>query len=544
MTPPITGLGLLVQDVSVGAADCPRVGLLILCLDMRSRFAQYERSRLPLQRKALSLRSTLPIHSTLFLCGGKPGDCCRSMVLGSTGSGRLSGCCGVGGDHCEDKFRDCASVTKRKAAALRREQQRTGGGSSTLPPLTPDEGRVLAILGPEVLDGVPGGIDVCGMHTSQTLTPYPFPLEPSTSGPLQSDPQGPSTSGTATTSTVRSLTPPQGPSILGTPQHGHPAEGILPPRIPSVWELLYLSCCLSTAALTYLKSEGQKISILRGIRQELAALREQNEQHHEETMAYRTEKLAIQQASRPSVNVSSPLPSSESQFGNRLNKYIRHYEGLSYDTDSLHSKHQRAKRALSHEDKYVHLDFHAHGRGSQVSHGERERVKAVNVRTTVLWCSRSLLKQDAGGQETRQFSSVSPVNIVWLPALRIPLSFQVDEEEALPTEPASWINQEDDSLPLSPDGKGASREQSERLGFGWKVMNWALRAGVCGFAVTQLIKSLPSVNDRIFYKVTLPACYDLLSPSTGLQTPQGCYSTASQFLHQYWTTPDKEPSPQ
>ncbi|KAL7833453.1 hypothetical protein AOLI_G00284130 [Acnodon oligacanthus] len=50
------------------------------------------------------------------------------------------------------------------------------------------------------------------------------------------------------------------------------------------------------------------------------------------------------------------------QFGNRLNNYIRHYEGLSYDTDSLHSKHQRAKRALSHEDKFVHLDFQAHGR--------------------------------------------------------------------------------------------------------------------------------------------------------------------------------------
>uniref|UniRef100_A0A8B9HR05 Disintegrin and metalloproteinase domain-containing protein 10 n=1 Tax=Astyanax mexicanus TaxID=7994 RepID=A0A8B9HR05_ASTMX len=47
-------------------------------------------------------------------------------------------------------------------------------------------------------------------------------------------------------------------------------------------------------------------------------------------------------------------------FENRLNKYIRHYEGLSYDTDLLHSHHQRAKRALSHEDKYVHLDFHAH----------------------------------------------------------------------------------------------------------------------------------------------------------------------------------------
>uniref|UniRef100_A0A7N6AV78 Disintegrin and metalloproteinase domain-containing protein 10 n=1 Tax=Anabas testudineus TaxID=64144 RepID=A0A7N6AV78_ANATE len=49
-------------------------------------------------------------------------------------------------------------------------------------------------------------------------------------------------------------------------------------------------------------------------------------------------------------------------FGNPLNKYIRHYEGLSYDTESLHKSHQRAKRALSPQDRTVHLDFHAHGR--------------------------------------------------------------------------------------------------------------------------------------------------------------------------------------
>uniref|UniRef100_A0AAQ5X365 Disintegrin and metalloproteinase domain-containing protein 10 n=1 Tax=Amphiprion ocellaris TaxID=80972 RepID=A0AAQ5X365_AMPOC len=53
---------------------------------------------------------------------------------------------------------------------------------------------------------------------------------------------------------------------------------------------------------------------------------------------------------------------NNSQFGNRLNKYIRHYEGLSYDTEALHNSHQRAKRALSPQDRTVQLDFHAHGR--------------------------------------------------------------------------------------------------------------------------------------------------------------------------------------
>ncbi|XP_043934831.1 disintegrin and metalloproteinase domain-containing protein 10 [Protopterus annectens] len=50
------------------------------------------------------------------------------------------------------------------------------------------------------------------------------------------------------------------------------------------------------------------------------------------------------------------------QYGNRLNQFIRHYEGLSYDTDTLHKKHQRAKRAVSHHEQFVHLNFHAHGR--------------------------------------------------------------------------------------------------------------------------------------------------------------------------------------
>ncbi|XP_061891855.1 disintegrin and metalloproteinase domain-containing protein 10-like [Entelurus aequoreus] len=56
------------------------------------------------------------------------------------------------------------------------------------------------------------------------------------------------------------------------------------------------------------------------------------------------------------------LNSTQGQYRNPLNKYIRHYEGLSYDTEVVHSKHQRAKRALSYEDQFLHLDFHAHGR--------------------------------------------------------------------------------------------------------------------------------------------------------------------------------------
>ncbi|XP_061737935.1 disintegrin and metalloproteinase domain-containing protein 10 isoform X1 [Nerophis ophidion] len=49
-------------------------------------------------------------------------------------------------------------------------------------------------------------------------------------------------------------------------------------------------------------------------------------------------------------------------FREPLNKFIRHYEGLSYDTKALQNSHQRAKRALSPHDGTVHLDFHSHGR--------------------------------------------------------------------------------------------------------------------------------------------------------------------------------------
>ncbi|KAG7274273.1 hypothetical protein CRUP_037200 [Coryphaenoides rupestris] len=56
------------------------------------------------------------------------------------------------------------------------------------------------------------------------------------------------------------------------------------------------------------------------------------------------------------------LGNVKGQFAKSLNKYIRHYEGLSYDTAALHSSHQRAKRAVSHEDRTLQLDFHAHGR--------------------------------------------------------------------------------------------------------------------------------------------------------------------------------------
>lgn len=48
--------------------------------------------------------------------------------------------------------------------------------------------------------------------------------------------------------------------------------------------------------------------------------------------------------------------------GNRLNRYISHYERLSYDKEELLQKHSRAKRSVTNADSAVHLRFSAHSR--------------------------------------------------------------------------------------------------------------------------------------------------------------------------------------
>ncbi|KAL1276498.1 hypothetical protein QQF64_001760 [Cirrhinus molitorella] len=58
-------------------------------------------------------------------------------------------------EEVRNKWRDFASVTRRRAAARKREAKKTGGGINSVPPLTAEEEKVLAILGPEALEGIP-----------------------------------------------------------------------------------------------------------------------------------------------------------------------------------------------------------------------------------------------------------------------------------------------------------------------------------------------------------------------------------------------------
>lgn len=47
---------------------------------------------------------------------------------------------------------------------------------------------------------------------------------------------------------------------------------------------------------------------------------------------------------------------------NRLNRYISHYETLSYDREAVLQSHHRAKRSLSDPNSAVNLQFKAHSR--------------------------------------------------------------------------------------------------------------------------------------------------------------------------------------
>lgn len=71
---------------------------------------------------------------------------------------------------------------------------------------------------------------------------------------------------------------------------------------------------------------------------------------------------ALRAASFILVCVAVLTPAVHGWYGNPLGSFIRHYEGLSYDRDGLHQRHQRVRRATSHPDTELHLDFVAHGR--------------------------------------------------------------------------------------------------------------------------------------------------------------------------------------
>ncbi|KAL2079803.1 hypothetical protein ACEWY4_025547 [Coilia grayii] len=247
------------------------------------------------------------------------------------------------------KWRDFSSATKKKAAALRREREQTGGGSTSLAPLTPEEERVLAVLGPEAVEGIPGGIDTRtpGPPPSTSRTPGPAPPTPGTRTPGPAPPTpgtrtpgpSPSTSSTRTPDhqsfPSATSTPGPGPTnICSRGLHSPPASAQSSQSGSSSSHGLVRQCqrrrrtghCQCSAKL--LRSEREKINVQRAIREDLhrltwchgagammeqaerhhqeamAAIREQGQQHHREMMSMLD--IILHQASRPSVSLTIP----------------------------------------------------------------------------------------------------------------------------------------------------------------------------------------------------------------------------------------------
>ncbi|KAL2079809.1 hypothetical protein ACEWY4_025553 [Coilia grayii] len=200
------------------------------------------------------------------------------------------------GANLRNKWRDYSSVVKCKAAALRREQQKTGAGRTTVPDLTPLEERVLGVLGQEAVEGVPGGIDVCAMRRMPQTPSGPWQCEASASSALPHPSQPPALSGE----------PPALSVLPHSPPPCHPPNVAMASPLPQSRG----SLTETAASPLYARASGppvrlrEKVAVLRGIQEELAALREQNQRHHEDVMAYRSEKLAMlsQQANRAGAN--------------------------------------------------------------------------------------------------------------------------------------------------------------------------------------------------------------------------------------------------
>lgn len=52
--------------------------------------------------------------------------------------------------------------------------------------------------------------------------------------------------------------------------------------------------------------------------------------------------------------------------GKRLNKFVSHYEPVTYDYEHLARSHDRAKRSVTNSDSNVHVTFNAHNHHFQL----------------------------------------------------------------------------------------------------------------------------------------------------------------------------------
>ncbi|KAG9267495.1 myb-related transcription factor, partner of profilin-like [Astyanax mexicanus] len=189
------------------------------------------------------------------------------------------------------------SLAKKRGAELRRERSKTGGGQLLTVPLTSEEERVLAILGPTVTEGISGGVDVC-LNEFPSTSPQPAsPVLPSPCSSTASS-AGPSH---------------KGPSLTGPCARPRSERNKRPSACGCIEELIALE-------KERLQTDKDQVQLKR---EELQLRREevqQRERHHQELQSIKKSKLQIlakqlelaeAQFSRPSISVPIFFPSAQ-----------------------------------------------------------------------------------------------------------------------------------------------------------------------------------------------------------------------------------------
>ncbi|XP_059205855.1 myb-related transcription factor, partner of profilin-like [Centropristis striata] len=186
------------------------------------------------------------------------------------------------------KWQEFQSQTKKKSAQVRRESMGTGGGAPGGTTLTPDEEKVLSIIGKTASEGISGGIDLLG--------------DEGLSDNSEGEEEEPSGSGAATCTSPGEDDPPQ-PSPVPACQPAGP--GVRTRGRPSI------TTC--TCSETLVRLEREKLAVLRGIegqlerqtafQEEMVRLKRQKSELHRRQLT-----LAEAQFNSPSISVPIILP--------------------------------------------------------------------------------------------------------------------------------------------------------------------------------------------------------------------------------------------
>lgn len=254
------------------------------------------------------------------------------------------------------KWQEYASQTKRKGATARRAAQATGGGAPTGPDLTPEELRVLSVVGHTACEGIAGGVDVSGLPGPGPSATAQEEEEDGDEEEEEEDGEQPSGSRptaahlTTTGRVVGDLSPPPLAPYPTTP------AGRARVRMRGNMRGGRPTLTRCTCSERLMASEEEKLVVLRGIeahlalcsatQQQLLALQTERIALQREKMALRREEMALRreemelqrrrvalaeaQFARPSISVPIILPQGSGRCHMQYSMFLRNlYHSIS-----------------------------------------------------------------------------------------------------------------------------------------------------------------------------------------------------------------------